>query len=142
TMQNVVDESLAQSRFATVMLGTFSGLALLLAAVGIYGVISYSVTQRTHEIGVRMALGAGRGAVLREVVGGGFKLAAIGVGIGLVGAFVATRAMTALLFEVRAGDPLVYAAIAALLGGVALLACYIPARRAAAVDPMIALRYE
>jgi predicted permease len=142
TMQNVLAESLAGSRFAAVMLGVFSGLALLLAAVGIYGVISYSVTQRTHEIGIRMALGAGRAAVLREVVGGGLRLTLMGVGIGLVGALIATRAMTALLFQVHAADPGVFVAIAALLGGVALLACYIPARRAAAVDPMIALRYE
>ena len=138
----LVDATLAQPRFQTLLLVLFSGLALTLAAVGIYGVISYSVIQRTHEIGIRMSLGAQQGQVLRLVMGQGAKLALAGIVIGAITALSLTRFMRSLLFEVRPADPLTFVAIAALLAIVALAACYIPARRAMRVDPMTALRYE
>ena len=137
-----VDATLAQPRFQTLLLALFSGLALTLAAVGIYGVISYSVIQRTHEIGIRMSLGAQPGQVLRLVMGQGAKLALAGIAVGIAAALALTRLMRSLLFEVSPADPLTFAAIAALLVAVALAACYIPARRAMRVDPMTALRYE
>lgn len=142
TMDEIISDSLASQRFSMAVLGIFAALALALASVGIYGVISYVVQQRTQEIGVRVALGAARTDVLRMVLGEGMKMAGIGVVSGLAAAFGLTRLMASLLFGVSATDPLTFTAVAVLLILVALAACYIPARRAMRVDPMVALRYE
>ena len=142
TMDHLVANSVARSRFTMLLLSFFAGLALVLACVGIYGVMAYSVAQRTHEIGIRMALGAQRRDVLRVVLGQGARLAFIGVAIGVAAALLLTRLMAALVYGVSVTDPLTFAAVAFLLTLVALFACYVPARRAMRVDPMIALRYE
>jgi putative ABC transport system permease protein len=142
TMDEILLDSIARQRFSMLLLAIFAGVALVLAAVGIYGVMSYSVAQRTHEIGIRMALGAQTGAVLRLAVGYGLKLVVAGTVIGLIAAFALTRVMSTLLFGVTATDPATFTLISLLLIAVAALASYIPARRATKVDPIIALRYE
>src|SRR5579872_2879494 len=142
TMNQLVSDSVATRRITLVLLGLFSALALILAAIGIYGVISYSVAQRTHEIGIRMALGAQHKDVLRMILRQGVKIAVAGVAIGVIVSLGLTQLMSSLLFSVSAADPLTFAGVAILLVLVAMLACYIPARRALRVDPMVALRYE
>jgi putative ABC transport system permease protein len=142
TGEQMVSHSLAARRFSTALLGLFAGLALILAAVGIYGVISHSVGQRTHEIGIRMALGAERREVVRLIVCEGFGLALAGVGIGVAGAMALTRFLAGMLYTVKPMDAATFATVSLLLSAVALVACYIPARRAAKVDPIVALRYE
>jgi putative ABC transport system permease protein len=141
-MDETIAHSLAARRFAMDLLGVFAALALALVCVGIYGVISYLVSQRTHEIGIRIALGAQRGDVLRLVIGQGTKMALIGVAVGISGSLALTRLMAKLLFGVGAYDPPTFLAVACLLTLVALTACYVPARRAMRVDPVVALRYE
>jgi predicted permease len=141
-MQEIVANSIAKQRLAMILLSVFSTLALVLSAVGIYGVISYLTGQRTHEIGIRVALGASASDVLRMVLGEGMRIALIGVGIGVVAALGLTRLITKIIFGVGANDLVTFISVAVLLSGVALIACYIPARRAMRVDPIVALRYE
>src|SRR5262249_54243494 len=133
---------MARTSFTLVMLAVAASMALFLGIVGLYGVIAYSVSQRTQEIGIRMALGAGKGVILKMVTGAGIKLVLIGVAIGLAGAMGLTRFLSGLLYGVKPGDPLTLVAVSALLMAVALLAIYIPARQAAKVDPMVALRHD
>jgi putative ABC transport system permease protein len=142
SMDHLVYRSASAPRFNAALLGIFAALALVLAAVGIYGVMSYTVLQRTHEIGVRMALGAQEGDVLQQIVLQGMLLAAGGITAGVAGAWAVTRYLSSLLFGVRPTDPMIFTLAPLLLATVALVACLIPARRATKVDPMVALRYE
>ena len=142
TMEDLISKTLRERRFSLMLLGVFAAIALVLAGVGIYGLISYSTAQRTHEIGVRVALGAQGRDIVRMVVGEGLLLSGVGVAVGLLGALALTRFLERMLYGVTPTDPLTFAGISALLVAVALAACYLPARRAARVDPMVALRYE
>ena len=141
-MDDIVADTLAARRFSMIVLASFATLALVLSTVGIYGVVSYTVGQRTHEIGLRMALGASRVDVLRIVLSQGAKLAALGVATGLAASLALTQLMGSMLYGVTATDPLTFVGVAVILMLVALAACYIPARRAMRVDPVVALRYE
>jgi putative ABC transport system permease protein len=141
-MEQLMSSSLAQRQLSTVLLAIFAVVAIVLAMIGLYGLMSYSVTQRTHEIGIRIAVGAARGDVIRMVVGQGMMLAGLGTIVGLVGAFALTRLMSRLLFGVSATDPFTFVLVSVVLLGVAGAAAFIPARRATRVDPIIALRYE
>jgi len=141
-MRELLAASLAERRFSMLLMALFAGVALVLASVGIYGVVSYAVTQRAREFGVRMALGAGRRDILRLVLGQGMVLTLLGLGLGLAGSLAATRFLASLLFGVTPTDPFTFVGVSALLAGVTLAACYLPARRATRVDPMIALRCE
>ncbi|HLL72613.1 MAG TPA: FtsX-like permease family protein, partial [Pyrinomonadaceae bacterium] len=142
TGEALISDSLKARRFSLLLLGSFAVLALVLAVVGIYGVMSFATRQRTREIGIRMALGATPRQVIGLVMRQGIRLALVGIALGLATAFALTRVMSSLLFGVSATDPFTYASLSLLLGGVALAACYLPARRATKVDPLIALRYE
>jgi len=142
TLDEIKSGSVTNDRLQTTLLAIFAGLALLLSAVGIYGVISYSVTQRTHELGIRAALGASRSGLLALVIRNGMTLALAGLAIGLVGSLALTRLLSSLLYGISPRDPVTLIAVGAILSGVAFLACYIPARRTAGIDPTIALRYE
>jgi putative ABC transport system permease protein len=137
-----IESSVTQPRFRTFLLGVFAAMALALAAIGIFAVISYSVSRRTNEIGIRVALGAQSADILKQVLGEGARLAAAGLALGLAASIIATRFLGTLLFGVKPTDPLTIATVAAILTAVALTACYLPARRATRVDPMIALRHE
>ena len=141
-MEVVVGTSIQQQNFNMLLLTIFGGIALLLAAIGIYGLMSYSVEQDTRDIGVRLALGAERGAILRMVVRRGMLLTSVGIAAGLVAALAASRLLTGMLYGVEPGDPATYATVATVLGGIALVASYLPARRATRVDPIVALRSE
>jgi putative ABC transport system permease protein len=141
-VEDYLNGTTAIPRFNTLLLGMFAGLALVLTAVGLYGVISYSVAQRTHEIGIRLALGGLPQDMLRLIVVQGLRLGFLGLGLGLAAAIFFTRFVSSLLFGITAADPISYAGVVLLLLVVVVLACYIPARRAMRVDPMVALRYE
>jgi putative ABC transport system permease protein len=141
-MEQVVAKRVTDPRFYTLLLGSFSALALILAVAGIYSLISFSVTQRTHEIGIRLALGAQGGDVLRLVLRQGMTLALAGLAIGLAGSYALTRVLSEFLYQVSVTDPATFAVLSCLLAAVAVLACYLPARRATKVDPLVALRHE
>jgi putative ABC transport system permease protein len=142
TLDNLLEESVGSRRLSTILLGLFGGLAMLLATIGVYAVMSYAVRMRTNEIGVRMALGARPGQIWWLVLDSGVRLVAAGMAIGIAGAFALTKLLAALLYEVTPTDPITFGAVALLLGGVALLACYMPARQAMRIEPMAALRTE
>jgi putative ABC transport system permease protein len=142
TFSQVYSDSLGSRKFNVILVGFFGMTALLLATTGVFGVMAYSVSRRTREIGVRIALGAAASDVLSMVLGQGLRTIFIGVAIGIVGALALTRTLASLLFGVTATDPMTFVTVTVLLAGIALLACYIPARRATKVDPMVALRYE
>jgi putative ABC transport system permease protein len=142
TMTEVISDSIWQPRLYAILFGVFAAVALALASVGLYGVMAYSVSERSREIGIRMALGAERRDVLKLIVAQGMTLTLIGIGVGLAAALALTRLMRSLLFEVSVTDPSTFAGLAALLSVVAMLACYLPARRATKVDPMVALKCE
>jgi putative ABC transport system permease protein len=142
TLDEYLSASVAQPRFNTLLLGIFAAVALILTSVGLYGVMSYTVTQRTHELGIRMALGAKPADVLKLILRQGMGLTFLGIVFGLAGAFALTRVAESLLFGVSATDPLTFLMVSAFLLGVAMVACLVPARRATRVDPMVALRYE
>jgi putative ABC transport system permease protein len=142
SMDEIIARSVADRRFALELLGVFAAVALLLAAIGIYGVMSYSFSQRTHEVGIRMALGAQRLDILRMALGEGMRIVVIGLASGLVGAAIMTRFFRSMLFDIAPADPITYLSVSAILAAVALFACYIPAQRATRVDPLIALREE
>ena len=142
TGDQLMAEAVARPQLRTMLLGLFAGLALVLASLGIYGVMSNTVAQRTHEIGVRMALGAGQKSVLRLVLGNGMRLTLLGIALGTAGAFALTRLMKSFLFHVTPTDPATFLEVALFLFVVALMASYLPARRATRVDPVVALRYE
>jgi ABC-type antimicrobial peptide transport system permease subunit len=142
TMNDLVSEATAERRFQTVLLTSFGGFALFLSLIGLYAMLAYSVRQRTAEIGIRMALGAQRGSIMRMVLTEGSRLALVGLIIGIGCAWILTRSMSTLLFEVKPLDPTTFFGVPVLFCAVALAACYLPARRATRVDPMVALRYE
>jgi len=142
TMDEILAQSARARRWTMALLAVFAGLALVLLLVGIYGVMSWTVAQRTREIGIRMALGAGRGQVLGMVIRYGLKLSAVGLAIGAAGAFALRRVLAGMVFDVSLADPAIYLAVALLMLAVALVACYVPARRASRVDPLTALRWE
>jgi putative ABC transport system permease protein len=141
-MEEYVEASVAQRRFTSLLCSIFAGAGLLLAVVGLFGVMSYSVAQRTHEIGVRVAVGADKTDILRLILSEGMGITLLGIGIGLAGTFAVSRFLTSQLFGVSATDAFTFLGVVVTLAAVALLACYIPARRATRVDPMVALRYE
>ena len=142
TMEENMSASVAQPRFRTWLIGIFAGLALLLAAIGVYGVMSYAVTQRTSEIGIRVTLGAQSADVFRSVVGEGLRVALLGIGAGVIAALALTRMLRTFLYSVSSWDPLTFLGVAVLLAAVTAAACFFPARRAMRVDPIVALRYE
>lgn len=142
TLEHELSDSIAPRRFNLFLLAAFAGTALLLALIGIYGVMAYLVTQRTQEIGIRMALGAPRGEIVRMIVGQGMKMTLAGIALGLMAAFALTRGMASMLYDVKASDPETFAAVAATLALTAFLACCVPALKAALVDPMVTLRHD